>query len=94
MNVETPTRSARTERLDIRLTPEVRTTLVRAANLTGTSLSDYVSRACLVAARRDIAEEHQIRLSDEAWDEFTDALDNPNFDALDEILSSRTIWDR
>ena len=87
------TRATRTQRLDIRMTPDARNTIVRAANLSGTSLSDYVTTASLAAARHDIDEHRSISLSQAAWDQFSAALDSPDYSALDAVLASGTIWD-
>ena len=86
-------RGSRTQRLDIRMTPQVRSLIVRAANLSGTSLSDYVTTVSLEAAKRDIAADHVLSVSSSVWEEFVAALDQPDYSGLDEALSRPTIWD-
>lgn len=83
----------RTERVDIRMTPAVRASIKRAAKLIGTSVSNYMTMASLSAARRDIAEHTMIHVSPKAFESFEQALDNPDYTALDSVLSRHTIWD-
>ena len=87
-------RATRTERLDIRMTPDSRATLVQAANLTGASLTDYVINASLAAAQQEIARHTSISLSKSAWDEFARVLDEADYGPLDETLARPTVWDK
>lgn len=73
--------------------PAVRETIVRAAKLLGTSLSNYITMASLNAARRDIAEHTTIQMDPKAFDSFAQALDNPDYSKLDSVLARPTIWD-
>jgi len=71
------TKSNRTARLEARVTPEVLTTLKRAAELQGRSVSDFVVAAAQEAAHRTIEDTHLVRLSVEGQRRFADAFLNP-----------------
>jgi len=83
----------RTERQDIRMAPTIRLVIRRAADLLGTSVSNYMTMASYEAARRDIAEHTTIEVGAKAFDTFAQALDNPDYSKLDSILARPTIWD-
>jgi uncharacterized protein (DUF1778 family) len=67
----------KTTRLEARLSPEAREALVRAAEIEGRSLSDFVVAAALDTARRVIAQTETTRLSREASRALAAALIDP-----------------
>ena len=67
----------RAERLDARVTREEKEMIETAANLRGTSASDFVRMATKEAALRTIREHEVLTLNDEARRVFVEALLNP-----------------
>ena len=67
----------RTARLEARITPEALAVVRRAAELQGSSVSDFVVSAAQAAAHRVIEETQIIRLSAEDQARFVDLLLNP-----------------
>lgn len=67
----------RSERLDARLTREEKETIETAANLRGTSSSDFVRMAVNEAALKTIREYEVLRLNEEARKAFVQSLMNP-----------------
>lgn len=68
---------ARTERLEARITPEQKAVFLRAAQLQGRTLTDFVIASLHEAAVRTIEEMQMIRLSSEDSRVFAEALLNP-----------------
>lgn len=66
-----------TDRVEFRLPVELKDELERASALLGLTTSAFVKQAALEAARRTIADERQIVLTDRAWRAFTAAVDRP-----------------
>jgi len=67
----------RTERLDARVTPEEKEMIETAANLRGTSYSDFVRMALREAALNTIREHELLTLGQESRKAFVEALLNP-----------------
>jgi uncharacterized protein (DUF1778 family) len=70
-------RTARSEKLDLRLTPEAKRTLAAAAASERRSLSDFVLRSALDRAEERLADRRVFELDSEKWREFLAALDAP-----------------
>jgi len=85
-----PTRDAR---LDLRMTTDNRALISEAAQLNGTSLSDYVMSVVVRAARRDVLQARVLRLDPEAWDDFVAVLDAPDTETMAALRSRATRWD-
>ena len=85
-----PTRDAR---LDLRMTADNRALISEAAQLNGTSLSDYVMSVVVRAARQDVLQARVLRLNPEAWDDFMVALYESDTDAMAVLRSRVTRWD-
>ncbi len=66
-----------TDRVEFRITAELKEELEAASALLGLSTSAFVKDAALRAARQTISDERQIRLGAEAWEKFTAAVDRP-----------------
>ena len=71
------TRSARTEKLDLRLTPEAKRTLTAAAAAERRSISDFVLESALGRAQEALADRRVFTLDADKWAEFLAALDRP-----------------
>lgn len=79
-------------RFEMRLTQEQRDRIDQAAETKGMTTSQWALSNLLTAADRDIREAHIIRLNDQAWADFTAALDEPMPDRLVELLNREPIW--
>lgn len=70
-------KTAKSERLETRVTPEQKRTIERAANLRGTSVTNFVLQAIQHAADETIQLHEAVVLRGEAGRVFVDALLNP-----------------
>lgn len=70
-------RSNRTEKLDLRLTPEAKSALQAAAAASNQSLSEFVLESALARADEAPADRRYFGLSPAQWKEFLAALDAP-----------------
>jgi uncharacterized protein (DUF1778 family) len=70
-------RYTKQERLEARISPAQKRILERAANLRGTSLTDFLLISAQEAAMKTIKEFEILSLCDEARDVFINALMNP-----------------
>lgn len=71
------TKSLKSERIDLRLTQEVKDLLTRAAQLARQPLSTFLIESAYEKANQLISEQEQLRLSNEERDKFLALLDNP-----------------
>ena len=69
--------AAKTERLNLRLTPAQDATLRRAAEARGLAVSDYVLHHAVEAAETDLADRRVFVVEDKAWHLIQQALDSP-----------------
>lgn len=67
----------RTERLEARVTSELKALLVRAAELQGTSLSEFITRHVREAAYCTIRDQERLELDSQEREDFITALLNP-----------------
>ena len=90
-----PTTSPRSEKLDLRLTPQAKQRIVAAADVLGRSVSDFVLTSALERADEALAETNVWNLDAEQWDKFQAALDaSPKFDpALNKLLTEPSVFD-
>lgn len=72
-----PTRSTRSAKLDLRLTPEAKKKLQTAAKTAGRTVSEFVLESALVRADETLADRTRFGLSAERWKAFLEALDAP-----------------
>ena len=72
-----PTTLQRSDKLDIRISPEAKRVLQEAARERHTTISQFVLDSALGAAREVLAERTRIALTSEQWAAFTAALDAP-----------------
>lgn len=67
----------RSEKLDLRLTPEDKQKLIAAAELEHRSVSDFVLRSALDRADETLPDRRYFGLNAEQWAAFIEALDAP-----------------
>ncbi|HLL81424.1 MAG TPA: DUF1778 domain-containing protein [Longimicrobium sp.] len=73
-----PETEARAEaRLSLRIDPELKELIERAALHTGQTVSSYAISTLVRDARRVIQDEHTTYLSERDWEIFMDLMDNP-----------------
>lgn len=70
-------RSTRTEKLDLRLTPEAKYALQAAALASRRSVSEFVLESALARADEALADRRTFGLDAEQWKAFVKALDAP-----------------
>ena len=71
------TRTNRTEKLDLRLTPKAKRTLQAAATAARRKVSDFVLESALARAEETLADRQRFGLDAERWAAFLEALDAP-----------------
>ena len=91
-----PTRSSRTEKLDLRLSFTAKETLRAAATASRRSLSDFVLESALARADETLADRHHFGLDAERWNAFLAALDAPvrKLPRLQRLLAERSVFER
>jgi uncharacterized protein (DUF1778 family) len=72
-----PISPARTEKLDLRLTPHAKKKLFAAAHAQERSVSEFVLQAALNKADELLADQSRIFINAEQWTKFQTALDAP-----------------
>jgi uncharacterized protein (DUF1778 family) len=72
-----PTPSNRSEKLDIRITPEAKQILQQAAKERHTSISQFVLESALNSASAVLSERSRFMLDAGQWEAFMAALDSP-----------------
>jgi len=87
------TERQRDARLDLRMTSDNRALISEAAQLNGTSLTDYVMSVVVRAARADVLQARVLQLEPDAWEDFLAALDEPDTDAMAALRTRATRWD-
>ncbi len=65
------------ERLDLRIDPDKKELLKKAAAVTGGSMSDFVLRASLESAEQVLSSHSSIMLQSRAFDDFIAACEQP-----------------
>lgn len=69
--------TARSEKLDLRLTPEAKRRIFAAAEAQHRSVSDFVLQSAMERADEALADRQRFSLSPENWKKFLAALDAP-----------------
>jgi uncharacterized protein (DUF1778 family) len=72
-----PTRSTRSEKLDLRLTRKAKMRLRAAAAAANRSVSEFVLESALARAEEELADRVTFRLIAAQWNAFLEALDAP-----------------
>jgi uncharacterized protein (DUF1778 family) len=89
--------TARTEKLDLRVSVDAKQALKRAAAASQQSVSEFVLSSALVKAEEVLAEQTMVSLSDIDWAAFLAALDAPPAPPhlrLASLLSEPSVFDR
>jgi uncharacterized protein (DUF1778 family) len=68
----------RSEKLDLRLTPEAKQTLQWAAAVAKRSVTNFVLESALASAAETLADRQSFQLDPEHWQAFVAALDAPS----------------
>ena len=91
-----PTRSNRTQKLDLRLTPAAKTILRAAAAAAQRSVSDFVLESAVARAEQTLADRRNFGLDAEQWSAFVAALDAPvrELPRVRRLLRKPSIFDR
>ncbi|WP_439530682.1 DUF1778 domain-containing protein [Pannonibacter sp.] len=86
---------ARTEKLEMRLSPEAKRLLREAAELRHKSMSEFVLDSALAEAEATLLDRRIIQLNDADWTTFLAALDGPpaRDDRLEQLLTSPSVFD-
>lgn len=89
------TRSARTEKLDLRLSSAAKQTLRAAAAAAQRSISDFVLESALARAGETLAERQHFGLDAKQWRKFMVALDAPvrALPRTERLLTEPSIFD-
>ncbi len=64
-------------RINLRTSPQAKALIERAAALTGATVSSFISQTMFEASARIVNQAEQITLSQEAFEAFVSACDNP-----------------
>ena len=85
----------RSDKLDIRISPEAKRVLQEAARERHTTISQFVIDSALITAHEVLAERTRIGLNSEQWAAFTAALDAPaqRHPTMERLLKEPTILD-
>jgi uncharacterized protein (DUF1778 family) len=88
-------RTARSEKLDIRLTSAAKRMLNVAASAAGRSVSEFVLESALARAEETLADRRHFGLNAERWEAFMAALDSPprEIPALERLLREPSIFE-
>jgi uncharacterized protein (DUF1778 family) len=89
------TRTARTEKLDLRLSAQAKRKLAAAATAERRTVSDFVLASALDRADEALADRRTFTLDPVAWEKFVEALDAPTRDLprLRRLLRERSVFD-
>ncbi|CAG1022713.1 hypothetical protein MTYM_01935 [Methylococcales bacterium] len=89
------TQSNRSEKLDIRITPEAKQVLQEAAKERHTTISQFVLESALDSANAVLAERTRINLNAGQWEAFMAALDAPprRHERMERLLNEPSILD-
>jgi uncharacterized protein (DUF1778 family) len=87
--------TTRSEKLDLRLTPEAKRTLNIAASAAGRSVSEFVLESALSRAEETLADRQHFGLDAERWEAFMAALEAPPHEipALEKLMREPSIFE-
>lgn len=69
--------AAKSERIELRVSPEQKNTFARAAEARGETMTDFINTAASVAAEEALANRTAFALTGAQWTAFVAALDRP-----------------
>jgi uncharacterized protein (DUF1778 family) len=87
--------ATRSEKLDLRLTPEAKRTLRAAAEASQRSVTDFVLESALARAQETLPDRRQWGLGTAQWEAFLAALDAPARDLprLGRLLNEPSVFE-
>jgi uncharacterized protein (DUF1778 family) len=90
-----PTTARKATKMQLRLRPAQKAVLARAAELRGTSLSNFMLEHACAAAQEVLAEQVDIVMAPAEWNAFCKALDAPPraIPALRKLLTEASVFD-
>jgi len=85
----------RSERVDLRMTPDAKRTLQQAASVANKTLTEFLLDSGLHAAFDTLADRRTFVMDDRQWTEFTALLDAPpaNNPRLRKLLARKPAWE-
>ena len=88
--------AARTEKLDLRLTPKAKRVLQSAATAAKRSVSEFVLESALARAEETLPDRQHFGLDAERWKVFLEALDAPprRLPRLKKLLQTPSVFER
>ena len=88
--------ATRSEKLDLRLTPDAKRMLSAAARAARRSVSDFVLESALARAQETLPDRQHFGLDAARWEAFLAALDAPArpLPRLRRLLSERSVFER
>jgi uncharacterized protein (DUF1778 family) len=91
----TTTSEIRSERVDLRMTPAAKRTLLQAAAVENKTLTEFLLDRGLHAAFETLADRRTFVLDDDRWHAFMAELDRPPADnpRLHELLARKPAWE-
>ncbi|RUO47931.1 DUF1778 domain-containing protein [Pseudidiomarina donghaiensis] len=80
--------SAKSARIELKTTPEVKRELEQAAALSGVTLTSFIINQAHTEARRVTTEQNVVRLNQQAWSALSQAINEPAqpTDALKDLM--------
>ncbi|MCB0071352.1 MAG: DUF1778 domain-containing protein [Caldilineaceae bacterium] len=86
---------AKSANIHIRIAPEKRELIDRAASIAGKTRSEFILDAVTRAAEHTLLDQRVFPVDDAQWQAFTDALDGPpaQNEALHKLLHTPAPWD-
>jgi len=89
------TTSARSEKLEMRLSPQAKRLLREAADLRHKSMSEFVLDSALAEAEETILEQRVFQLPKHEWEAFIAALDTPpsRHPRMEQLLTIRSVFE-
>ena len=90
------TAEAKSERVDLRMTPTAKRTLQRAAAVANKTVSEFLLDSSLSAAFDTLADRRALLLDEAQWDAFMRALETPpkNNPRLRRLLKTKAPWEK
>jgi uncharacterized protein (DUF1778 family) len=89
------TLEAKSERVDLRMTPTAKRTLQRAASVANKTVSEFMLDSSLSAAFDTLADRRVFQLDESQWAAFMAALDTPprKNPRLRKLLNTKAPWE-
>jgi uncharacterized protein (DUF1778 family) len=89
-------KTTRSEKLDLRLTPQAKRVLHAAARASQRSVSEFVLESALARAEESLPDRRHFGLDAERWRAFLGALDAPlrPLPRLERLLNEPSVFDR